>query len=105
MVSTRDLDDRPGIGRLQNLPVEDVAWPAEGDLALVQAEDCIPAPRLVEVVRGDDDAAPLRRQLGDQGLEALGGRDVEPGEGLIEKQQLGVLDKAPGDENSLPLST
>ncbi len=47
---------------------------------------------------------PSRGKLGDQALKALGGRDVEPGEGLIEKQQLSVLHQPSRDQNALALA-
>ena len=44
VVAARDLDDRPGVGRLQHLAVEDLVRRAERDLAAVEAEHRVPAP-------------------------------------------------------------
>src|SRR6476646_10653208 len=105
MIAARDLDDCAGVGGFEHLTIKDALRLSEGDLAFVEAEHGVPPPRLSEVVCRDDDPAPLGRQLSDQGLEALARRNVEAREGLVEEQELGVLDQAAGDQNPLPLAT
>src|SRR5690242_9152147 len=78
-----DLDDRPAVGRFQHRAIEHPGGWADGDLAAIEAEDRVPAARLLEVVGGDDDAVAFSSQGRDQLLQALGGWPVEAGEGLI----------------------
>src|SRR5437870_3746495 len=55
-------DDLAAVGRLQHLARERPLGWAEGDLAAVQAQDAVEAARLLEVVRGDEEAAALGRE-------------------------------------------
>ena len=48
-----DLDDRAAVGGFEHLAVERLRGRPDGDLAAVDAEDRVPAPRLLEVVGGD----------------------------------------------------
>src|SRR4051794_23428575 len=75
-----DLDYGAAVGGLQDAEIvkHPVGRPA-GDLALVDAEDEVAGPRLLEIVGGDDHGTPLARQLRDQPFQALGARPVEAG--------------------------
>src|SRR5437016_3247567 len=91
VLGSGDLDDRPGVGLLEYLTVEDLIRRAEGDLAVVQAEDGIPAPRLNQVVGRDHDPASLGGKLRDQRLEPSGGGDSQAREGCTQPAQPRVL--------------
>ncbi len=49
-------------------------------------------------------ARPLRRLLGDEGVQAPAADEVEVGVGLVEQQQAGVLGHDPGDVDALALA-
>src|SRR4051812_23771176 len=94
-----DADDGTSVGGLQDPALEDLARRAEGDLASVDAQDQVRAPGLLEIVSRDDDSPPLAGQLPQEGLEQSGARGIEPGEGLVEQQQLRFLDQAARDQD------
>src|SRR5690349_2027811 len=77
--------------------------PAEGDHAAVEAQDTVPCACLLKVVRGRDDAAAFRRQLSQERFEELLAGAVDTHEGLVEKEDGGVLDERAGDEYALSL--
>jgi hypothetical protein len=98
------LDDRAAVGRFEDRDVQRRLRRAGGDLAAVEAEHLVGAAGLLEVVGGDDDGAALVGQRPDQRFQALGAGAVEAGEGLVEEQDLGVLDEAAGDQDALALA-
>ena len=69
-----DLDDRPGVGLLQHLTVEYLVGPPKAICRLLRQSTASQRLACGEVVGGDDDPAPLGRQLRDQRLEAAARR-------------------------------
>ncbi len=70
----------------------------------VEAEDEIPAARLLQVVGGDHQAAALGGKLGEQLGQQLLARLVDPAVRLVEEHDRPVLDKRPCDEHPLALA-
>src|SRR5206468_8483575 len=68
-----------------------------------EAQDSIPAARLLEVVRGDEEAAALARELVEERREQLGARDVDSAERLVEQKHVRVLDERTRGEDALAL--
>ena len=96
--------DRAAVGLLEDAAGKRLGRTAECDLAAVQAENLVPPKRLVEVVRRDQDSPPLAGKVGEQCLEQLGTRRVDPGERLVEQQHRRVLDERSRDEDALALA-
>src|SRR5439155_7900764 len=94
----------PAVGLLEDLPRERLGRRAERDLPPVQAEHAVERPCLLEIVRGDDQRAPLRGQVREELLEDLCARLVDAGEGLVEEEHRRVLDERPRDEDALALA-
>ena len=75
-----------------------------GDLLAVQADDAVPAPRLLDVVRGDEQDAALVAQLAEQRLDARAARPRRRRERLVEQQHRRVLQQRAGDQHALALA-
>src|SRR5436190_22881745 len=88
-----ELDDRAPIGRLEYLAGQDLVRRSEGHLPAVEAEDSIPAPRLLHVMGGDQGRPPLAREPGEQRFEPFRAGGVKAAEGLIEEDDSGILDQ------------
>ncbi len=54
---------------------------------------------------GEQDGGAAGGQLAQQGAQPVAAGRVQRGQGLIEKEQVGVLGKSPGDQGALPLAT
>src|SRR5207237_1156400 len=97
-------DDLGAVGLGEHRRSErDLGW-AERDLAPVQAQHLVPARDLLDVMRRDQDSAPVGGELVEQPLEQLGARLVDARERLVEEQHGLVLDEGAGDENALALA-
>src|SRR5262249_19911809 len=66
-------------------------------------EDAVPAARLLEVVRRDQQASPFAGELVEQRCEQLGARDVDAAERLVQQEGVRVLDERASPEYALPL--
>ena len=98
------LDDLAGVGGLEHGAVQGgLGWP-ERDLAAVEAQHAVPPARLVDVVGGDHHAAPLGSELGEQRLQAIRARRVEPRERLVEEDHPRVLHQRTRDQYALALA-
>src|ERR1043166_9345875 len=82
-IGAGQLDDGAAVGRFEHVAVERILGIADRDLAPVDTEDRVPAPRLLEVVGRDHDPAPLPRQRRDQLFERLGRGPVKARERLV----------------------
>ena len=76
---------------------------AEVDLAAMQAEDPVEAPRLLDVVGGDDDGPALVAQLAEDGQDPLAGGAIDAAERLIEQERVRALGERPCDQDALAL--
>jgi hypothetical protein len=105
LAGARQRHDGAAVGRGERVAREGLYRRAERDLATVEAEHEIPRARLLDVVRGDQDAVALVSEGLKQLLEAISADSVEPGERLVEQEQLGVLDQSARDQDTLALPT
>ena len=103
-LGARERDDLRAVGLLEHRPGQRLGRRAERDLAPVEAEDAVPAARLLEVVRRDQDAAALASQLVEKAFEQVGARLVDARERLVEEEDRRVLDERAADEHALPLA-
>ena len=76
-----DGDEVGAVGLLEHVERERLGRRPEGDLAAVEAQHDVPAARLVDVVRGDEQRAALAGQPHEQLLEALGADASRPVKG------------------------
>src|SRR3954452_2338950 len=104
LARARDRDYGTAIGGRERLASERLIGRSKRDLAPVQAEDEIPLARLLDVVRGDQEAMAVAREIRQQPLEQLGTDGVESRERFVQQQQLRVLDQRTRDEDTLPLA-
>jgi hypothetical protein len=100
----REHHDRTSVGGLEHWHGEHLRRWTERDLPPVEAEDDVPSARLIDVVGGDQDGAPLGREAVDQLHQAFDVSLVHTGEGLVEQQHLRVLNESARDEDTLPLA-
>src|SRR3954452_8081222 len=104
LARARDRDHGTAIGGRKRLASERLIGRSKRDLAPVEAEDEIPLARLLDVVRGDQEAMAVAREIRQQPLEQLGTDGVESRERFVQQQQLRVLDQRTRDEDTLPLA-
>ncbi len=83
---------------LAHVALDVIQIAAEQDIAAVDQRDVIADfLHIAHLVGGKDDQPPLTHKAGDSVLEHLGVHRVQPAEGLIEDQDIRLIQKALGD--------
>ena len=96
--------DLRAVGGLEHGVRQRVGRRAVRDLLAAQAQDAIPAARLLDVVGGDQQHAALGAQVVEDPHDRLLAGLVDSRERLVEQQHAGVLDERAGDQHALALA-
>src|SRR5207249_4866726 len=95
---------RAAVRLLEDVERQHLVRSAERDGPTVQAQHAVPRARLLDVVRRDQQAAPLAREVVEERRQHLGARDVHTAEGLVEQEYRSVLHQGARHPDTLSLS-
>jgi len=99
-----DLDEAATEGMEKMIFGEDVIRWADGDGVTIDQEHLVAGAGVVEIVGGDDDRVAAGDLVVDDIEDEAARGDIEPGDWLVEQQQVALLSEALSDEDSLALS-
>jgi hypothetical protein len=100
-----DADEAPSEGMDEMVFGQDVVGWSDGDGVLVDEQDLIADPGVVEIMGRDDDGVPGGDLVADDVEDETAGGDVEAGDGFVEHQEVGLLRKALRNQCALALAT
>jgi len=103
-LAARQDHELGAVGTAQHVGGQCLGRRADGDLLAVQADDLVPASRLLDVVGGDEQDAALVAQLAEQRFDAGRAGGVDAAERLVEQHHRPVLQQRAGDQHALPLA-